>query len=129
MNHGLNEISLNGSFVMFRAKGAFNMDGIKQYEQEFVELVSPLLEKPWGIVNLYPDFETGGPDVIDRIRSQYRWCIKNGCEYIGFYRTNVLHDYFAKETTKDLGLRAMEIFDTEEKVVSWMCEKLGSADA
>ena len=49
MNHGLNEITVSGPIVIFRAKGAYNMAGIKEYEQEFVKLVTPLMGKPWGI--------------------------------------------------------------------------------
>ena len=124
MNHGLNEITVSGPIVIFRAKGAYNMAGIKEYEQEFVKLVTPLMGKPWGIVNLYPGFETGGPEVIERIVSQYRWCIKNGCQYIGFHRTNVLHDYFAKQTTDCLDLKGVGIFESEKDVMSWMSSKL-----
>ena len=124
MKHGLHDITRNGSIVTFRAKGAFNMDGVKDYEKEFVQLVTPLLGKPWGIVNLYPEFETGGPDVINRIRSQYSWCIANGCQYIGFHSTNPLHGFFAKKTTEDLGLVDMAVFNSEEEVMNWMQEKL-----
>lgn len=124
MIHGLNEITLDRTAVIFRAKGAFNMDGVKVYEGKFVQLVSPLMGKPWGIVNLYPDFETGGPEVVDRIRSQYKWCIANGCQYIGFHRTNVLHDFFAKKTTENLGLTEVAMFNGEKEVLDWIHEKL-----
>lgn len=124
MKHGLHEISRNGPIVIFRAKGAFNMDGVKDYEKEFVHLVTPLLGKPWGIVNLYPEFETGGPDVIHRIRSQYAWCIANGCQFIGFHSTNPLHEFFAKKTTEDLGWVDTAVLSSESAIMDWMQEKL-----
>ena len=124
MKHGLHDITLDGSAVIFRARGAFNMDGVKDYEKEFVQLVSPLIGKTWGIVNLYPEFETGGPEVIERIKSQYLWCIANGCKYIGFHGTNPLHSYFAKKTTDEIGFKDVRIFASKDEVITWMHEQL-----
>jgi hypothetical protein len=44
--HGLHQITLDGSAVIFRPKGAFNMGGVKEYEKKFAQLAQPFLGKP-----------------------------------------------------------------------------------
>lgn len=124
INHGIHKISLEGSMVIFRAQGAYNLDGIKEYEQTFARLVSPLKGRNWGILNIFPDFETGGPEVISRIKKQYQWCIENGCQYIGFYTTSPLHDFFARKTVDGIGLKEYGIFSNEADAKAWMESKL-----
>jgi len=128
MYHGQIELERQGQLVICRPHGAFNMQGVREYEKAFAGLVAPILSKPWAIVNVYVDFETGGPEVIERIRAQYSWCVANGCRYIAFYTTGLLHNFFARETAKELGLDGYEVFESEALAIDWARRSLSSLD-
>lgn len=129
MHHGvMDDVEKIGQLVVCRPHGAFNMDGVKEYEESFVELVTPLMNHSWGILNVYIGFETGGPDVIKRIRSQYLWCAKNGCEYMAFYTVNPLQAFFARQTVKEVGFKKVKFFDDEQEAQEWIEQKLVDAN-
>jgi len=124
MHHGINDVERVGRLVICQPKGAFNMDGVKEYEADFAALVTPILGTTWGILNEYLEFETGGPDVINRIRAQYRWCIANGCRYMAFYTTNPLQGFFARKTAEDVGFEEMKLFSDRQEARAWIESKL-----
>lgn len=120
MLHGLLNTELEGNLVICRPNGAFNMESVVEYEQRFVQMVAGIQQSKWGILNVYTDFETGGPEVIARIRAQYLWCVANGCEAIGFVNAHPVDEFFAKQTLKEVSLNHAGYFKNETDARQWL---------
>lgn len=128
MQHGLNDVELQGNLFICRPKGAFNMEGVTEYEQAFAGMAATLKGQAWGIINVYDDYETGGPDVQKRIWAQFNWSANHGCEFIAFVVHNPLHEYAARETTKDIPIKAMKTFEDETEGFAWIKQALKQAN-
>ena len=126
MHHGVNDFERIDQLVICYPKGAFNMDGIREYEARFVKLVSPILGSRWGILNDYSEFETGGPEVIKRITSQYHWCVENGCQFMAIVTSNPIHEFFAHKTTDSVSFTEVQLFKSVESAREWMDKKLAA---
>lgn len=120
MLHGLLNTELEGNLVICRPQGAFNMEGVVDYERRFTQMIAGITQPKWGILNVYTHFETGGPEVIARIRAQYKWCVANGCEVIAFVYTNSLTEFFGKQTLQDVPLNQVGYFKDEETARQWI---------
>ncbi len=129
MQHGLNDVELQGNLFICRPKGAFNMEGVTEYEARFAQMAATLKGQTWGILNIYHDYETGGPEVQKRIWSQFNWSAKNGCDYIGFVVVNPLHEFAARQTTKDIPIAEMRTFRDEAEAFAWIEQALAKANA
>ncbi len=124
MRHGTVEISIKESLIICRPIGAFNMDSVLYYERSVNQQLKTLKGQKWALLNSYQDFETCGPDVIERLRNQLIWCNKHGCEVIGFVTFNSLQNYFVKEVTKGISFRFMEVFSNQEEAESRLLQEL-----
>lgn len=120
MLHGLLNTELEANLVICRPHGAFNMEGVVDYERRFAQMVADIKQPKWGIINDYTDFETGGPEVIARIRAQYKWCIANDCVAIAFVCRNSLTEFFAKQTLQDVPFKHIAYCKDEESARQWM---------
>jgi hypothetical protein len=128
MPHGSNDVEQQGNLFICRPKGAFNLEGVAKYEAEFAQMVATLGEQPWGILNIYDDYETGGPEVQKRIWSQFNWAANNGCDYIGFVVSRPLHGFAAKQTTKGIAIKEMQTFNDETAAFAWIKQALSDAN-
>ncbi|GAA6134455.1 hypothetical protein NBRC116188_12440 [Oceaniserpentilla sp. 4NH20-0058] len=131
MHHGFTEIDVevDDGFVIVTPEGAFNVEGVREYETQFLKKIKPLMGKTWGILNVYDTYETGGPDVQDMVRKQFMWSCAHGCAYLGFVVNNPLHEYAARVTTKDVeGLKEMRIFRDHKEALEWMRESISKAN-
>jgi hypothetical protein len=129
MQHGLNDVELSGNLFICRPKGAFNMEGVTEYETKFAQMAATLKGQTWGIMNVYDDYETGGPEVQKRIWAQFNWSALNGCDFIGFVVHNPLHEFAARLTTKDIPIKEMRTFKNEEEAFVWIKQALAQANA
>jgi len=132
MHHGFTEIDVDveDGFVVVTPDGAFNVEGVQEYEAQFVKKISAFKGKIWGILNVYDTYETGGPDVQDMVRKQFAWSCNHGCAYLGFVVVNPLHVYAAKVTTEGLeNLKEMRIFKDHDEAYAWMKKMVAEANA
>lgn len=129
MQHGLNDVELQGNLFICRPKGAFNLEGVTEYETKFAHMAATLKGQVWGILNIYHDYETGGPDVQQRIWSQFNWSANHGCDFIGFVICNPLHEFAAKQTTKGIDIKQMKTFHDEPSAFAWIEQALLEANA
>jgi hypothetical protein len=124
MQHGLNDVELQDNLFICRPKGAFNLEGVTEYETKFAQMAATLKGQSWGIINVYDDYEAGGPDVQKRIWSQFNWSALNGCDYIGFVAHNPLHEFAAKHTTSNIPIKEMRTFKNEADAFTWIKQAL-----
>ncbi len=124
MHHGLNDVTRQDNLITCHPHGAFNLAGIKDYETAFVKIVAEIQQPAWGIINIYHDFEIGGPDVIKRIQAQFNWSCANGCQYLAFSTTHSLHDYFVEKIIKGVPFKGVEIFKDDNQAKEWIKKQL-----
>lgn len=131
MQHGFTEIDVEveDNFVVVIPEGAFNLEGVREYEQEFFKKIKPFLGKTWGILNIYDTYETGGPDVQAMVRKQFQWSCDNGCAFLGFVVVNPLHEYAARITTEGLNnLKEMRMFRNHDEAYAWIRKAVSDAN-
>ncbi len=112
--HGEVELTLVNQVLVCRPIGAFNLDGVKHYEGVFAQTVKSFNSKKWALLNQYQDFETCGPDVIKRIKSQLFWSQAHGCQVIGFATFNTVQEYFVRQVTKDIPFEHILVFSEQQ---------------
>lgn len=128
--HGHFNMYREGRLLICQPMGAFNLSGAMAYEQQFKEVVAPLLGAPWGIVELTEEFEAAGPDVIERFNRQFHWCAANGCDFMavvmpeqGFRR------YMANQMLADVPFIESRYFDDAASAIAWLQSALSKCDA
>lgn len=132
MQHGFTEIDVEveDGFVVVKPEGAFNVEGVREYETQFLKKIASIRNHVWGILNVYDNYETGGPDVQDMVRKQFKWSCENGCAYLGFVVANPLHVYAARITTEGLeGLKETRIFKDHDEAYAWMKQVISDANS
>jgi len=132
MQHGFTEIDVQveDNLIIVKPDGAFNLEGVREYESKFSKLVRSFGDKTWGILNVYDTYETGGPEVQERVHFQFNWSCENGCRFLGFVVNNPLHEYAAKITTKDIeNLQEMRIFRDHDEALTWIRGAIAKANA
>jgi len=112
--HGEIELAIQNGVVICRPMGAFNLDGVINYEKIFAEKVRSFNSKKWALLNQYKEFEICGPEVIKRIRSQLFWSQAHGCQVIGFETFNAVQEYFVRQVTKDIPFRHVLVFSERQ---------------
>jgi len=130
MQHGFNEVQveLEGNLVICIPDGAFNLEGVQEYEVNFAKQIANFKGQKWGILNIYDTYETGGPEVQERVTTQFKWSVKNGCAFIGFVVHNPLHEYAAKHTTKGLNAEVKIFHKDKVEAFKWIREALANAN-
>jgi hypothetical protein len=110
MKHGKNSFSVEGNTIICHPVGAFNIEGIKDYEAEFMALIANLESKHWNLLNLFKDFEICVPEVLEYLNRQQQWCQANGCQHAAFVTYNSVQEYVIREITKGVAFKSIEIF-------------------
>lgn len=121
--HGHTEIRREGQIFVCQPQGGFNMEGAKEYEDFFAQEVEKIRHKPWAIIEVLEEFETGGPDVMKRIGAQFLWCARNNCCCLAVVSLSsltkfIVEKYFPKA---DLEIRIFQEYDTAR---DWVNKKL-----
>ncbi len=128
MRHGLNDVTRQDNLITCHPYGAFNLDGIKDYEINFAKMVTDIQQPIWGIINIYHEFEIGGPDVIKRIQAQFHWSCAQGCQYMAFSTSHSVHDYFVEKIIEGVPFKAVKIFKDDDHAKAWVMQQLKEAN-
>lgn len=121
MQHGEAKFDTEGQLVFCQPIGAFNLEGVTTYEEDFLKLITTVNSKPWALLNIYSEFEICGPEVTQRLNKQLKWCHKNGCDHVAFVTFNAVQDYFVKQVTSGITFKYQQSFtDTDEAKATLM---------
>ena len=60
--HGGFKVTLVGDIVLVVVTGAWNAETAKAYSEVFLEIISPIKDKPWGLISDVMEWELCTPD-------------------------------------------------------------------
>lgn len=126
--HGQFELQQRERVLLCRPIGAFNLAGAMAYEAEFSRRIAGLSQAPWGIVEIATEFEAAGPEVLARFRSQFEWCIANGCAFLAVVMEGGFKQYLASRVFAGLPFQGVHFCESEEEAIDWVRGRLAALD-
>ncbi|WP_293747196.1 hypothetical protein [uncultured Paraglaciecola sp.] len=126
--HGGFKVTLVGDIVLVVVTGAWNAETAKAYSEVFLEIISPIKDKPWGLISDVMEWELCTPDCELLIVQLSVECKRLGMKREAIINTNIesvkldlFHKYTKKQPSKALpDVFERRFFKTDSEAKEWL---------
>jgi hypothetical protein len=120
--HGEFDLSLQGNIIVARLHGSWNEEAAEAFEHEFIKLASQLIDKPWGHLVYFDDWDLGVPEINPIIERLVTWCIQNNLKRAAqIYGASLVKKHFIDiMIVEQFGEFQRQAFIEETLAVEWL---------
>lgn len=120
--HGDFDLSVEGNILIAHLYGSWNIEAALSFEKEFMVIATPLIDKSWGHLVYFEEWDLGVPEITPIVERLVGWCITHNLKRAAqIYSASVVKKHYIDiMIVEEHGEFQRQAFIEEGLATSWL---------